>query len=107
MVSWCDPELIPKGEWDSEFAEPIMAGMLPYLPLCAGRGLFGAPQLTLQGRYSKGHPYCAAHSIAAVMSVCLLPRTLLRPAGQLPGATAAEVKRMNLQLALFHDLTSG
>ena len=26
MISWCDPELIEKAEWDSQYAEPIMAG---------------------------------------------------------------------------------
>lgn len=26
MISWCDPDLIPKEEWDRDYAEPIMAG---------------------------------------------------------------------------------
>jgi hypothetical protein len=28
------------------------------------------------------------------------------PAGQLPGATATEVRTMNAKLAVFHDLTN-
>lgn len=26
MISWCDPDLIPKEEWLMKFADPIMAG---------------------------------------------------------------------------------
>lgn len=26
MISWCDPDLISKKEWEAEYAQPIMAG---------------------------------------------------------------------------------
>ncbi|EFN53209.1 hypothetical protein CHLNCDRAFT_137064 [Chlorella variabilis] len=51
MISWCDPDLIPKEEWLMKFADPIMAG-------------------------------------------------------QLPGATLAEIRIMNQRLALLHDIIS-
>ena len=72
MVSWCDPELIPKGEWDSEFAEPIMAGRLPSNNILyllpggqAGRQLFGA---SLHRRASARAIRTVCLQCAAVMS---------------------------------------
>jgi SNF2 family DNA or RNA helicase len=29
MISWADPDLISKKEWDREYAQPIMAGQMP------------------------------------------------------------------------------
>lgn len=26
MIRWCDPELISKGEWNEQYADPIMQG---------------------------------------------------------------------------------
>lgn len=28
MISWADPDLMPKAEWDREYADVIMAGTL-------------------------------------------------------------------------------
>jgi hypothetical protein len=104
MVSWCDPELIPKGEWDSEFAEPIMAGRLAsdIIHLSSACQYAGRRRvwrtLAEQG---------TARAIHTVISICPPGPCSVCPAGQLPGATAAEIRKMNLQLALFHDLTSG
>lgn len=106
MISWCDPDLIPKAEWDSEYAAPIMAGALWRALSHAFDGTgAGCPGGVLV------QPRAAVNRLRLRLG-CVgppLPSTRTCPpcAGQMPDATAAEVRLMNSQLRLFHDYTAG
>ena len=98
MISWADPDLISKKEWDREYAQPIMAGEAgPSLSLFEGM----PASLFLLGcaaaRECASAPMLLFHSAVSAFAV----------AGQLPDASAHEIKTMNRRLAVFHDLTSG
>ena len=96
MISWCDPDLIPKEDWEKGYAEPIMAGARARGKMSAPH-LFGAWSLwrhpPCTGALGEGRPPAASF--------------LAHAAGQMPDATAAEVRKMNERLAVFHDLTKG
>lgn len=110
MISWADPDLISKKEWDREYAQPIMAGAL--------RVLGGVVDVVLAAwgllRHARVHACACVSSRRCSGSYHVRGNPSFYSewvgspnAGQLPDASAHEVKTMNRRLAVFHDLTSG
>lgn len=127
MISWADPDLISKQEWDREYAQPIMAGAPRFwyqaVHVCRLESLVvsvlqKASRPRMCTAHRGGRAFCgSAYQLVsgklqhwgsklqpARSHLCVPAATI---AGQLPDASSVEIRTMNKRLAVFHDLTSG